>query len=70
MKKKLKVGTKVKVITGSAKGQEGAILKVGSELVVVEGVNFKTRHTKPRGGNEGGRVRFESGIHVSNIQVV
>ena len=45
-----------------------------SSLVIVEGVNRITKHTKvqstTRGAQEGGIVHQEAPIHVSNVQVV
>lgn len=68
---KLKTGDKVVVIAGSNKGKEGKITKVLDNKVVVEGVNLRKRHLKPKNNNGTGEiVETEAPIHVSNVQVV
>ncbi len=60
----------VEVITGDHKGERGKVLRVDSErgLVVVEGVNMVYRHVRPSRRNpQGGRIRKEAPIHVSNV---
>ena len=69
----IKVGDKVKVITGSNKGKEGkvtAILKKDNR-VIVEGVNIVKKHVKPNASNEtGGILEVEAPIHISNVKKV
>jgi large subunit ribosomal protein L24 len=63
----------VKVISGNYKGKTGRVLKVypKTERVIVEGVNFIKRHTRPSQNNpQGGIVEKEAPIHVSNIQLL
>jgi large subunit ribosomal protein L24 len=39
--------------------------------VIVEGVNIVTKHVKPNASNpQGGVVKVEAGIHISNVMVV
>ena len=60
----------VDVIAGDHKGERGKVLRVDSErgLVVVEGVNMVYRHVRPSRRNpQGGRLRKEAPIHVSNV---
>jgi large subunit ribosomal protein L24 len=39
--------------------------------VIVEGVNINTKHTKPTSQNpQGGIVKTEGGIHVSNVALL
>lgn len=67
---KIHKNDKVKVITGKDKGKISKVLLVNSKenLVLVEGVNFVTKHVKPNKNNkEGGIVKFEKPIHVSNV---
>jgi len=67
---KLKCGDQVVVVTGSAKGSVGEILKFqGKDRVLVKGVNLRTKHIKPKPqlGVEGGRVAKELSLHVSNV---
>ena len=68
---KLKTGDKVVVIAGSNKGKEGKITKVLDDKVIVEGVNLRKKHLKPKNNNGTGEiVETEAPIHVSNVQVI
>lgn len=63
----------VLVISGNYKGKRGKVLKVfpKDNRVIVEGVNFIKRHTKPTQKNtQGGIVEKEASIHISNLMVV
>lgn len=70
---KIKVGDKVRVITGSNKGKEGKVSKVlrNESRVIVEGVNIVKKHVKPNRTNEtGGILEIETPIHISNVFVL
>jgi large subunit ribosomal protein L24 len=69
---KIRRNDEVVVITGEDKGKRGRVLAVFPEKrrVLVEGVNFVKRHTKPRPGRQGGIVEKEAPIHVSNLMIV
>ncbi|HRS52168.1 MAG TPA: 50S ribosomal protein L24 [Candidatus Marinimicrobia bacterium] len=63
----------VMVITGESKGKIGKVLKVfpDKERVIVEGVNFIKRHTRPSQKNpQGGIIEKEAPIHMSNVKLV
>ena len=69
---KIKVGDKVKVITGHYKGTIGEVKAVGqkSNKVIVEGVNIVKKHLKPSQANpDGGIVEQEAGIDASNVMI-
>lgn len=75
MQKKMhiKKGDLVKVISGVSKGKEGKILSIDRDKnrAVVEGLNMVSKHTKPNAANpQGGIVKQEAGIHVSNLMVI
>ena len=63
----------VVVTTGKDRGKRGRVLKVLPEKnrVVVEGVNFIKRHTKPNPQRQvqGGIVEKEAPIDVSNVML-
>lgn len=64
----------VAVITGNDKNltHPRKVLEVIPEKnrVLVEGVNIRTRHTKPSAQNtKGGIVRQEAPIHISNVML-
>lgn len=70
---KIKVGDKVRVITGSNKSKEGKVSKVlrNESRVIVEGVNIVKKHVKPNRTNEtGGILEIEAPIHISNVFVL
>ena len=69
----IKKGDTVKVIAGNSKGQEGKIIEVlvAKSRALVEGVNMVSKHTKPNAANpQGGIVKQEASIHISNLMVV
>lgn len=75
MEKRLKIksGDTVKIISGGSRGKEGTVISVdrSKDRVVVEGVNIVTKHVKPNASNpQGGVVKVEAGIHISNVMVV
>lgn len=63
-------GDEVLVISGNDRGRTGKVLAVfpDQDRVIVEGVNFIKRHTRPSQTNpQGGIVEREAPIHVSNV---
>lgn len=70
---KVKKGDTVYVMTGSYRGSKGQVMKNDptTHKVLVEGVNLRTHHVKPSVKNpEGGRIKKEHWIHVSNVALV
>lgn len=70
---KIKKNDTVRVIAGNYRGSKGKVLKVfpKSHRVIVEGINFIKRHTKPRKqGDPGGIQEREAPIHISNVLLV
>ena len=70
---KIKKGDLVKVIAGADKDKEGKVLAVNQKdgKVVVEGVNMRTKHTKPSAANQnGGIVHQEGPIDASNVMLM
>jgi len=70
---RIKKGDKVIVITGKDKGKSGVILKAfpKTSQVLVEGVNKKKLHKKPKKSNEKGKIIEQAApIHVSNVRKV
>ena len=69
----IKKGDTVYVNAGEDKGKTGRVLKVLIEKnrAVVEGINMVTKATKPNAKNpQGGLVKMEAPIHVSNLQLL
>ena len=79
---RIKKGDLVQVITGAKqerggdRGKQGTVLEVLVEQnrVVVEGVNFVTKHSRvgqtQRGSRTGGIETVEAPIHISNVALV
>ena len=69
----IKKGDTVIVNAGNDKGKTGKVLEVlrDKDRVIVEGVNMVSKHTKPNSQNpQGGIVKQEAGIHISNVQLM
>ena len=74
MKIRLKKNDLVEVIAGKDAGKRGKVLKVLREhgRVIVQGVGFIKRHTRPNPQRniKGGIAEREAPIHVSNVMLV
>ena len=69
----IKKGDMVFVNAGNDKGKTGKVLAVDTEKsrAIVEGINMVSKHTKPNAKSpQGGIVKQEAGVHISNLQVV
>ncbi len=64
----------VLVVGGKDRGKRGRVLRVipDRNRVLVEGVNFIKRHTRPNPQQniKGGVVEREASLHASNVQIV
>lgn len=70
---KIKKGDQVKIILGKDRGKKGKIIQVFSRqgLVVVEGLNLRVKHTRPkREGQKGERVQFSAPLKDSNVMLI
>jgi large subunit ribosomal protein L24 len=68
----VKKGDKVTVTTGKDKGKSGVILKSfpKNDLVLVEGINKKKVHKRPKKSNEKGKIIEQATpVHVSNVKI-
>ena len=68
----VKIGDKVKVISGFHKNETGEVLKINKKdgKLLIKGINFKFKHVKPNNENEIGEIKqLEAPIHHSNIQL-
>ena len=68
---KLRKGDSVIVIAGKDKGKQGTVLAVKNDRIKVEGINQVTKHKKPNQmlGIEGGIVKQEASLHISNVAI-
>ena len=71
MKKQIKTGDTVKIISGSSKGKTGKVVKVSpaDKLVFVEGIGKRTRHLRPTQYQKSGKKDIHVGIHMSNLRL-
>ena len=71
MAARIKKGDKVVVLSGKDKGRSGEVIKVMpvEERALVRGVNMVTRHQRQTAQQDGGLIRKEAPIHLSNIAV-
>ncbi len=74
---KIKTGDNVKVLSGRDRAKSGKVIQVlknasnGQAYVVVEGVNLRKKHIRPRQNGEKGQViELASPIHASNVMVI
>jgi large subunit ribosomal protein L24 len=70
---RIKKGDQVAVTAGKEKGKSGKVLRTmpDDRRVIVEGLNFIKRATKPSQQNpQGGFVTKEGSMHVSNVMVI
>ncbi len=69
MAARIRKGDKVVVITGRDKGRSGEVIKVmpKENRALVRGVNMVSRHQRQTAQQEGGIIRKEAPIHLSNV---
>ncbi len=70
---KIKKDDTVLVIAGKDRGKKGKIHSVlpADSRVIVSGVNFIKRHTKPKGtARQAGIIEREAPIHISNVALI
>ena len=68
---KIRKGDKVVVLTGKDKGRTGEVLSVQPKdnKATVRGINMIVRHQRQTQSEQGGLIRKEAPIHLSNIAV-
>lgn len=72
MAQRIVKGDKVQLLAGKDRGRQGVVLKVTAKDVLVEGINLVTKAVKPNPnkGVEGGLIKRESTVAISNVAVV
>ncbi len=66
-------GDNVKILSGKDAGKSGKVLKTvpDEKKIVVEGLNLRTRHVKPKKEREKGqRIQFPAYLNVSNAILI
>jgi len=71
MKNHLKIGDKVKVITGNNKGFIGKVGSVNSKdsTITVEGIIPRIKYIKDRQSGETKKLELQIAIHSSNVMI-
>lgn len=70
---KIRKNDKVIVVAGKDRGKIGKVIQLLPEenKVVVEGVNIRYKHLRPKKQNEKGqRIEVSGPLHVSNVMLV
>jgi|SRR5690606_3143152 len=69
---KIRKGDKVVVLTGKDKGRTGEVLRVmpKEDRALVRDINIVVRHQRQSQSQEGGLIRKEASIHLSNLAVL
>ena len=69
---KIKKGDNVIVTTGKDKGKQGTVTKIITETsrAIVSGINMITKHEKQSATSQGGLVKKEAAIHISNLAAI
>ncbi|MEK7071770.1 MAG: 50S ribosomal protein L24 [Patescibacteria group bacterium] len=70
---KIKKNDQVLIISGKDKGKKGKVLNVfpKANQVLIEGINLRKRHQKPKKGGEKGQViEFSAPVNVSNVKLI
>jgi large subunit ribosomal protein L24 len=69
---KIKQGDNVVVIAGKDKGKTGKVMRVMKKTnkVVVEKVNYRTRHIKKTATRAGDKIRYEAPLDASNVMLI
>nr|YP_009497519.1 ribosomal protein L24 [Biddulphia tridens]AWT40232.1 ribosomal protein L24 [Biddulphia tridens] len=68
----VKIGDSVKIISGFDKNKTGEVIKIypNTGKIIVKGINFKFKHTKPTTEEDVGEIKqIEAPIHHSNVKL-
>ena len=69
----IKKNDTVIIIAGTDKGKSGAVSRVfpKKDMILIEGLNLKKKHQRPRKGGEKGQVIDKAmPIHISNVALI
>lgn len=67
----IKKGDNIIMISGKDKGKQGKIIKVKDGRVIVENINLKDKHQKPKaGGKKGEKIKVPRSVFTSTVMLV
>lgn len=70
---KIKKGDNIMIVTGKDRGKSGKIFKVLPKegRVIIEGLNLKKKHVRPRKQGEKGQiVNIPGSLNISNVMIL
>lgn len=70
---RIKKNDMVKVLTGRDRGKQGKVTQVfpKERMVVVEGINLRSKHLRARsGGQSGSKIQYAAPLATSKVMVV
>ena len=70
---RIKKGDNVIIIGGKEKGKKGKVIKAFPQerLIIVENINLKKKHQKPKtGGKKGEKIETPRSISVSSVMLI
>lgn len=70
---RIKANDKVQIISGKDKGKKGKVSHVipAKQKVVVDGLNLRIKHVRPRKqGEKGQRIQFPAPVAISNVVLI
>lgn len=70
---KIRKGDNIIMISGKDKGKRGKVIKVlpKEQLIVIENVNLKKKHQKPKtGGKKGEKIETPRPVSVSSVMLI
>ena len=70
---KIRKGDKVRIIAGEERGKEGKVLALFTKdkRLLVQGLNFVKKHTRPRGeGRPSGIIEKEAPLAIPNVMLI
>lgn len=73
MPARIRTGDLVAVVSGNDRGKRGRVIRIlrAKQRVIIEGVNYIQKHIrKSQKFPQGGRVRRESPVHISNVMPI
>lgn len=65
----IRKGDKIVVIAGNEKGRTGNVLGRSGNRIVVEGLNIRKKHVKPKQKMQPGIVEMEGSMDISNVSL-
>lgn len=70
---KLKKDDQIKILAGKDKGKTGKVLQLltSANKLVVDGLNLKYKHIRPKkAGEKGQRIMFPAPMNASNVMLI